>query len=144
MEKKFNIMDHYAEQEFLNTVRINGLLKYNMDKTKGKLKEPDVEIMKVARNENGIIIGGIAGSTYLSSLEIEVLWVSEAYRGQSIASQLLNEIETEAKEAGCLLAHLTTYSFQAPSFYQKNGYVVCGEIEGFPDNIKLYTLKKLL
>lgn len=144
MEKKFNIMDHYDEEEFLNTVRINGLLKYNMDKTKGKLKEPDIEIMKVARNENGIIIGGIAGSTYLSSLEIEVLWVSEAYRGQSIASQLLNEIENEAKEAGCLLAHLTTYSFQAPSFYQKNGYVVCGEVEGFPDNIKLHILKKLL
>lgn len=144
MQKKFNIMDHYDEQEFLNTVRINGLLKYNMDKTKGKLKDPDVEIMKVARNENGIIIGGIAGSTYLSSLEIEVLWVSEAYRGQSIASQLLNEIENEAKEAGCLLAHLTTYSFQAPCFYQKNGYVVCGEIEGFPDSIRLYILKKLL
>jgi GNAT superfamily N-acetyltransferase len=115
-----------------------------MDKTKGKLKEPNVEIMKVARNENGIIIGGIAGSTYLSSLEIEVLWVSEAYRGKNIASQLLNEIENEAKEAGCLLAHLTTYSFQAPSFYQKNGYIVCGEIEGFPDNIKLHILKKLL
>ncbi|WP_326513210.1 GNAT family N-acetyltransferase [Clostridium intestinale] len=144
MEKKFNIMDHYDEQEFLNNVRINGLLKYNMDKTKGKLKDPNVEIMKVARNENGIIIGGIAGSTYLSSLEIEVLWVSEAYRGQSIASQLLNEIENEAKKAGCLLAHLTTYSFQAPYFYQKNGYVVCGEIEGFPDNIKLHILKKLL
>ncbi|MNI86022.1 hypothetical protein D3C73_1430700 [compost metagenome] len=73
-----------------------------------------------------------------------MLWVSEAYRGQNISSQLLNEIENEAKEAGCLLAHLTTYSFQAPCFYQKNRYVVCGEIEGFPDNIKLYILKKLL
>jgi len=31
------------------------------------------------------------------------------------------------------LAHLTTYSFQAPQFYQKNGFVVCGEIDGFPD-----------
>lgn len=144
MQNNFNIMNQYDEQEFLNTVRINGLLKYNMDKTKGKLKEPDVEIMKVARNENGIIIGGIAGSTYLSSLEIEVLWVSEPYRGQSIASQLLNEIENAAKEAGCLLAHLTTYSFQAPCFYQKNGYALCGEIEGFPDNIKLHILKKLL
>jgi len=55
MEKKFNIMDHYDEEEFLNTVRINGLLKYNIDKTKGKLKEPDIEIMKVARNENALL-----------------------------------------------------------------------------------------
>jgi len=144
MQSKFKIMNQYDEQEFLNTVRINGLLKYNMAKTKGKLKEPDIQMMKVARDENGIIIGGIAGSTYLSSLEIEVLWVSKAYRGQNIASQLLEEIENEAKEAGCQLAHLTTYSFQAPQFYQKNGFVVCGEIDGFPDNIKLHMLKKLL
>ncbi|GAB6108274.1 GNAT family N-acetyltransferase [Fusibacter bizertensis] len=144
MQKKFKIMNQYDEQEFLNTVRINGLLKYNMDKTKGKLKEPDIEMMKVVRDENNIIVGGIAGSTYLSSLEIEVLWISEAYRGQNIASQLLVEIENEAKKAGCQMAHLTTYSFQAPQFYQKNGFVVCGEIDGFPDNIKLYILKKLL
>lgn len=144
MKKKVIIMNQYDEQEFLNNVRINGLLKYNMAKTNGKLKEPDVEIMKVARDDSGIIIGGISGSTYLSSLEIEVLWVNEAYRGQSIASQLLKEIENEAKEAGCQLAHLTTYSFQAPQFYQKRGFVVCGEIDGFPNNIKLYILKKLL
>lgn len=144
MKKKVIIMNQYDEQEFLNNVRINGLLKYNMAKTNGKLKEPDVEIMKVARDDRGIIIGGISGSTYLSSLEIEVLWVNEAYRGQSIASQLLKEIENEAKEAGCQLAHLTTYSFQAPQFYQKRGFVVCGEIDGFPNNIKLYILKKLL
>lgn len=137
-------MNQYDEQEFMNTVRINGLLRYNMAKTNGKLKEPDVEIMKVARDDSGIIIGGISGSTYLSSLEIEVLWVNEAYRGQSIASQLLKEIENEAKEAGCHLAHLTTYSFQAPQFYMKRGFVVCGEIDGFPNNIKLYILKKLL
>jgi GNAT superfamily N-acetyltransferase len=144
MQKKVNIVDQYDEQEFLNTVRINGLLKYNMAETSGKLKEPDIEIIKVARDESGAIIGGIAGSTYLSSLEIEVLWVSEAYRGQGIASQLLEAIENEAKKAGCQLAHLTTYSFQAPQFYQKNGFAICGEIEGFPDNIKLYTLKKPL
>jgi GNAT superfamily N-acetyltransferase len=115
-----------------------------MAETSGKLKEPDIEIMKVARDESGAIIGGIAGSTYLSSLEIEVLWVSEAYRGQGIASQLLEAIENEVIKAGCQLAHLTIYSFQAPQFYQKNGFAICGEIKGFPDNITLYTLKKPL
>ncbi len=142
MQTKVTISNQCDEEEFLNAVRINGLLKYNMDKTSGKLKVPDVEIIKVARNESGIIIGGISGCTYLSSLEIEVLWVSEDYREQNIASQLLKEIEVEAKKVGCCLAHLTTYSFQAPQFYQKRGFVVCGEVDGFPDNIKLYILKK--
>ncbi len=132
------------EQEFLNSVRLSGLLKYNIKQTNGKLQVPNVEFVNVARNEKGAIIGGISGSTYLSSLEIEVLWVQEDYRGQNIASRLLEEIEHRAKDAGCQLAHLTTYSFQAPCFYQKNGYVICGEINGFPDDIRLYTLKKQL
>ncbi len=132
------------EQEFLKSVRINGLLEYNMKKTNGKLKVPDMELVNIARNEEGLIVGGVSGSAYLSSLEIEVLWVQEAYRGHKIASHLLKEIEHQAKNARCQIAHLTTYSFQAPLFYQMHGYVICGEVDGFPDDIRLYTLKKQL
>lgn len=142
MQVKVTISNQCTEKEFLNVVRVNGLLKYNLNKTAGKLKEPDIEIVRVARDKDGVIIGGALGSTYLSSLELEVMWVSENYRGQNIASQLLEEIESEAKGAGCRLAHLTTYSFQAPEFYLKQGYTVCGEVDGFPDGIKLYILKK--
>ena len=137
------ISNHCNEQEFKDIVRINGLWKYNMDKTNGKLGVPDTEIVRVAR-ENNIIVGGASGFTYLSSLETEVLWVSETCRGQNVASRLLAEIENEARALGCRIAHTTTYSFQAPSFYQKQGYVICGEINGFPDDITLYMLKKQL
>jgi len=138
------IYNDCSEQEFINSVRINGLLEHNMKKTKGKLKVPNMEFTNIARNEKGVIVGGVSGSTYLSSLEIEVLWVQEAYRGQKIASRLLEVIEHQAKDAGCQIVHLTTYSFQAPLFYQKQGYVICGEVNGFPDDIRLYTLKKQL
>lgn len=142
MQVMIAISNQCDEKEFLNVVRTSGLLKYNMNKTCGKLKEPNIEIVRVARDKNGVIIGGASGSTYLSSLEVEVMWVDENYRGQNIASSLLEEIEAEAKVAGCLLAHLTTYSFQAPEFYLKRGYAVCGKVDGFPDGIKLYILKK--
>nr|WP_319489569.1 GNAT family N-acetyltransferase [uncultured Caproiciproducens sp.] len=115
-----------------------------MKKTNGKLKLPNIELVNIARNDKGYIVGGVSGSTYLLSLEIEVLWVQEDYRGQKIASCLLEEIENRAKNAGCQISHLTTYSFQAPLFYQKQGYVICGEVNGFPDDIRLYTLKKQL
>lgn len=144
MAETITISNYCSEPEFLNEIRLNGLLKYNMDKTAGKLKVPDLEIVRVARDSNGLLIGGAAGSTYLSSVEIEVLWVDEAYRGRQVASRLLREIEEEAKGAGCRLSHLTTYSFQAPGFYKKQGYAVCGELDGFPDGIKLYLLKKPL
>jgi len=144
MPNKITIYNHCDENEFINTVRINGLLQYNMEKTNGKLKTPDIEIVRVARDESGTIVGGAYGYTYFSSLCLEVLWVSEANRGQNIASRLLLEVENEAKEAGCVIAHTTTYSFQAPQFYIKNGYELCGEISGFPDDVKLYTLRKQL
>ncbi len=132
------------EQEFIQTVRLNGLLEFNMNKTDGKLMIPNKELLYVARNENNTIIGGIFGVTYLSALEIDVLWVHEDYRGQGVASQLLKTIEEEAGIIGCRLSHLSTYSFQAPPFYQKKGYSVCGTVDGFPDNILLYILRKAL
>lgn len=136
------ISSNCDEQEFIQTVRINGLLEFNMKKTDGKLMIPNKEIWYVARNENNAIIGGTFGVTYLSALEIEVLWVHEDYRGQGVASQLLKMIEDEARCIGCQLSHLSTYSFQAPLFYQKSGYSICGVVEGFSDNIQLYVLKK--
>jgi len=144
MPNEITIYNHCDENEFIDTVRVNGLLRYNMEKTNGKLKIPDIEIVRVARDESGTIVGGAYGCTYFSSLCLEVLWVNESYRGQNIASRLLLEVENEAKEAGCVIAHTTTYSFQAPQFYIKNGYEICGEINGFPDDVKLYTLKKQL
>lgn len=144
LEMTVSVSSCCNEQDFLDFVRLNGLKKYNSDKTNGKIQIPNKEFTFVARNENDVIIGGVSGSTYLSSLEVDVLWVQEYYRGQSIASRLLKKMENEAKNAGCQLSHLTTYSFQAPLFYQKQGYKICGEIDGFPDNIKLYTLKKQL
>lgn len=113
-------------------------------KTDGKLKIPDIDVMLVALDEGGEIVGGVKGSTFLSPIEVKTLWVKEELREQNIASRLLSEIEKEAKEAGCQLSHLTTYSFQAPNFYQKQGYAISGEIDGFPDGIKLFILKKSL
>lgn len=115
MQIKVTISNQCDKKEFLNAVRINGLLKYNLNKTSGKLKEPDIEIIRIARNKDGTIIGGASGSTYLSSLELEVMWVNENYRGQNIASQLLKEIESEAKAAGCHLAHLPLILFKPQS-----------------------------
>ena len=54
-------------------------------------------------------------------LSIESVWVAENYRGQGIAARLLKEVEEEAKAAGCYMAQLDTFDFQAPGFYEKQG-----------------------
>ncbi|TLG74316.1 GNAT family N-acetyltransferase [Culicoidibacter larvae] len=144
MNLSFTILECSDKQEFVDSVCIAGLLDYNLKQTNNKLQIPAPEIIKVARNQEGTIIGGISGSMFLSGIEIETLWVDERYRGHRIASTLLSTIEDEARKAGCQVAYLTTYSFQGPDFYPKCGYVFCGKVDGFIDDISLYTFKKEL
>lgn len=92
------------------------------------------------------LIGGVRASLVMNaSLSIHALWVDEPYREQKIGTQILKQLETQAKAQGATMAHLDTFDFQALGFYQKNGYVVFGTLEGSPcEGHKRYYLRKSL
>lgn len=71
--------------------------------------------------DGDIIAGIVAGSTF-STLEVDYLFVSEAYRDRGLGSLLLRTAEDRARAAGITHVLLNTYSFQAPGFYPKMGY----------------------
>ena len=48
----------------------------------------------------------------------------------------------EARRRGCARAHLTTYSFQAPGFYEKLGYRIRHIFEGLPEGHSQLTMVK--
>lgn len=75
---------------------------------------------------------------------VEVFWIDEQYRGRGIGTELLNKVETHAKDVGCTFIHLDTFSFQAIDFYKKCGYSVFAVLDDYPDDIKRYFLKKHL
>lgn len=75
------------------------------------------------KDESGEIIAGSAGRTFGNWLQINTLWVSEALRGQNVGSQLLEQMESTAKQRGCIKSILDTLNFQAQPFYIKHGYV---------------------
>jgi ribosomal protein S18 acetylase RimI-like enzyme len=75
---------------------------------------------------------------------VSLLWVSEGLRGGGHGSRLLQSIERVAAERGCANAYLDTFSFQAPGFYRRHGYVVFGELEDFPEGHKRIFLRKRL
>ena len=94
-------------------------------------------------NEQGKIIAGIIGSVYLwDCMYIDLFWVEEKYRKQGIGSELLLEIETEAKLKHIRMIHLDTFDYQAKEFYEKNGYVVYGILDDYPEGHSLYHMKK--
>ncbi|MEO0376607.1 MAG: GNAT family N-acetyltransferase [Cyanobacteria bacterium P01_A01_bin.17] len=78
------------------------------------------------------VVGGLVGETSRQWLHVDMLWVHETFRGQGYGSLLLTTAEQEAIKRDCRYAYLDTFSFQAPDFYQKCGYVVFGELPDFP------------
>ena len=73
-------------------------------------------------SEQGMIVAGIVASSVLDALEVEYLFVDEAYRGRGLGGRLLEHVERLAAEHGIRRVLLNTYSFQAPDFYRKCGY----------------------
>lgn len=77
---------------------------------------------------DGRIIAGIVAASTMDTLEVEFLFVEEAYRGRGLGQQLLEHVEKLARQDGLRRILLNTYSFQAPGFYQKLGYQPIAEI----------------
>ena len=112
-------------------------------------RKPGNDWQKLAlfvRDADGAIVGGITGqtSTLWQWLEIEYLWLSDSVRGHDYGTQLIHQIEDEARRRGCRYAKVETWSFQAPAFYQKMGYRIVGQLENYPPDATDYRLAKEL
>lgn len=94
------------------------------------------------RDTAGVIVGGLIAATYWGWLEVDTLWVAEPLRGQGHGRALLRMAEAEARRRGCAHAMLTTYSFQARGFYEREGYCVVGEMAGYPPGATYYWMRK--
>lgn len=122
----------------------DGLIKYNR-KNARPLDEQWSEIINlILKTKDNKVVGGIMCNMFMYSLYIDVLWIDEKCRGNDFGSKLITEAENIAKEKGCILADTCTFSYQAPDFYVKCGYEIYGILEGYPDGIKKYHLKKVL
>jgi GNAT superfamily N-acetyltransferase len=121
------------------------LLEYNLDMKPLEQKEPFVEINRCIKNSDGDVIGGILAIAALwHILHIDTMWVRQEFRGNKIASKLIQDVEEYAKRLGCHLSYLETYDFQAKEFYINNGYKIFGVLEDCPKGHTCYSLSKRL
>jgi GNAT superfamily N-acetyltransferase len=98
----------------------------------------------VTVRRDGRIAGGLSAVTVRGMLEIDLLWVDEAWRGQGLGSRLLRAAEAEAAQRGCRAVSVGTFDFQARPFYERAGYTVAGEVGGYPDGHRWFMLTKAL
>jgi len=97
---------------------------------------------RIIRDGSNSIIAGIAGWTWAGICEITQLWVTESKRKNGMARILLEAAEGEAKSKQCFTIMVRSYSFQAPRFYEKNGYKIEHVLDSFPGGYKYYILTK--
>ena len=96
------------------------------------------------RNEQHEIIAGLSGYTWAGMCEVQFLWVHPDQQRQGYGGGLLSAAEQEARQRGCSIMILSTYSFQAPRFYQQHGYELAGRTAECPPGHSNYHFEKHL
>ncbi len=98
----------------------------------------------VVKSAAGEVVGGVIGITYWDWLSVDLMWVRADLRGRGYGQRLLALIEDAGRRQGAKQAFLDTFSFQAPGFYEKQGYRVFGALEGFPAGHTRFYMTKAL
>jgi ribosomal protein S18 acetylase RimI-like enzyme len=96
------------------------------------------------RNEQGQVIGAVAGFTWSGACELKQMWVHEAYRGRGHARALLDAFTTEAGNRGVRRIWVVSYDFQAPGMYESAGFKRMAEFQGWPEGHTNVVLCKTL
>ncbi|WP_249898779.1 GNAT family N-acetyltransferase [Paenibacillus sp. PK3_47] len=128
-----------------NQRQISSLLEQHSRSADQDIPPYEREAISLAAYENDIFAGGITGDIVWNILNVHLLAVDPSFRGNGLGAALLEELEARARLRGCKVSELTTMSWQAPHFYQKQGYEIFGEIKDCPNEgqTKYYLKKKL-
>ncbi|MBV9862075.1 MAG: GNAT family N-acetyltransferase [Alphaproteobacteria bacterium] len=95
--------------------------------------------------QSGAVVGGLYGRSYLGLLTIERFHLPERLRRGRLGCRVLGLAEAEGRRRGCTRAVLSTLHFQAPGFYQKQGWEVAARIEcDPPGHTRFYMTKRLV
>ncbi len=97
-----------------------------------------------ARLPAGETVGGAVGRTWGECAEVQQLWVAPEHRRRGLATRLLRAFEHRARQRGCRIVYLETFSFQAPALYRALGYAVRLELRGYGEGIVKYTMVREL
>ena len=96
------------------------------------------------KHDDGTIYAGLHGHTWAGICEIKTLWIAESERGKGLGTRLLAAAEEEARQRGCRVMHLASFTFQAPGFYARHGFEQFARLEDLPaGHANVFMLKRL-
>ena len=118
----------------------------NATPTRFNLKEriADGEWLTFLVRERDRIVAGICGNTWGGTCELRQFWVEESPRHHGLGTKLFRAAEQEAQRRGCTQIVLMTFSFQAPTFYERYGFEVVAAIDDHPRGHQNLLMRKRL
>ncbi|EAC5507960.1 GNAT family N-acetyltransferase [Listeria monocytogenes] len=111
---------------------IEGLLEHKERLGYDIPKNDAVHIGYAALNESGEIVGGVTAKISYGELHVSLLSVDQNTQGSGVGSELMAQIERYGRANNCHHISLTTFSYQAPEFYEKCGFTELGRVKDFP------------
>lgn len=122
------------------------ILKGLAQANRAHVHEPHLRhlVILIKQPDTGSLLGGLWGRTSWDWLLIELLYVSEEWRGVGWGKRLVGAAEEEAIRRSCRSAWVDSYSFQAPGFYQHLGYSIFAQLADYPAGHQRIFLKKNL
>jgi hypothetical protein len=83
---------------------LEGMRAFNASKAQDTQSDP----LAIWVKEDGKVLGGLIGRTWVRWLSIEVLWLPERVRSLGLGTEIICRAEAEAQRRGCLGAYLET------------------------------------
>jgi len=84
------------------------------------------------RDDLGVLTGAVTGTVWGEAGEVRVLWVREDQRHRGLGTKLLDAAESHVRTRGGRHMYLSTHTFQAVAFYERQGYQRCGAWTPYP------------
>lgn len=78
------------------------------------------------------LAAGVSGWTWGLAAGIAMTWVRADARAAGLGTELLERFEAEAAGRGARVVYVTSFTFQAPAFYERHGYVEFARWESLP------------
>ncbi|QUM78806.1 GNAT family N-acetyltransferase (plasmid) [Moritella sp. 24] len=127
------------ENEIVFDALVSGVREHNFESMG---TEKSIPLSVVAKNDNNEVIAGVSGRTIYKNFLIEVVWVDKKLRGTGLGRKLMAIAEVEAMKRECVIAQVDTLSFQAPIFYEKQGFKIIGKVPSFFETPERYFMMK--
>lgn len=96
------------------------------------------------RDATGAVIGGAVGYSQSTWLYVDNFVLPDGIRGRGLGGRILARAEALGRERGCRHVYLTTLSWQAKPFYEKQGYREFARLEDFPPGHARHYMRKEL